>query len=118
MTLAGTLFTDETIHVNNRRVNLVVRREYGLDLTEIIEKTGLIDYNAIMDERRRSKAEDDVKPASIPLPSQQAARGGFPLCVIKQHGSAWDVLRASRTLLVGAVFASLIIPRRGPLIQP
>jgi len=52
------IFTDEALHASQRRVNLVVRREHGKDIAELIEKTGLIDYNMILEERRRKKAEE------------------------------------------------------------
>jgi len=52
------IFTDEALHANIRKVNLVVRHEHGKDIAEIIAKTGLIDYNAILEEKRRKKAEE------------------------------------------------------------
>ena len=52
------IFSDEALRANQRRVNLVVRREHGKDIAEIISKTGLIDYNALLEERRRKKAEE------------------------------------------------------------
>ena len=52
------IFTDEALRTSQRRVNLVVRREHGKDIAEIIAKTGLIDYNALLEERRRKKAEE------------------------------------------------------------
>lgn len=52
------IFSDEALRANQRRVNLVVRREHGKDITEIIAKAGLIDYNALLEERRRKKAEE------------------------------------------------------------
>jgi hypothetical protein len=52
------IFTDEALRANQRRMNLVVRREHGKDIAEIIAKTGLIDYNALLEERRRKKAEE------------------------------------------------------------
>ena len=52
------IFSDESLPASRRRVNLVVRREHGQDILELIEKTGLIDYNAILEERRRKKAEE------------------------------------------------------------
>ena len=52
------IFTDEAFRASQRRVNLVVRREHGKDIPEIIAKTGLIDYNALLEERRRKKAEE------------------------------------------------------------
>jgi len=52
------IFTDEALHANMRKVYLVVRREHGKDIAEIIEKTRLIDYNAILEERQRRKAQE------------------------------------------------------------
>ena len=52
------IFTDEAWHMSQRKVNLVVRREHGKNLDEIIEKAGLIDYNIILEERRQKKAEE------------------------------------------------------------
>jgi hypothetical protein len=52
------IFTDEALRTSQRRINLIVRREHGKDIAEIIAKTGLIDYNALLEERRRKKAEE------------------------------------------------------------
>ena len=52
------IFTDEALPTNRRKINLVVRREHGKDIAEIIAKTGLIDYNVILEERKRKKAEE------------------------------------------------------------
>jgi len=51
------IFTDDALKQSQRRVNLVVRREHSKDIAEIITKTGFVDYNALLEERRRKKAE-------------------------------------------------------------
>jgi len=52
------IFTDEALHSSRRKVSLVVRREHGRDTAELIAKAGLIDYNLVLEERRRKKAEE------------------------------------------------------------
>ena len=52
------IFSDEALRANQRRVNLVIRREHGKDINKILSMTGLIDYNALLEERRRKKAEE------------------------------------------------------------
>ena len=52
------IFSDEELKTNKRRINLVVRREHGKNIEEIISKTGLIDYNLLLNERRRIKADE------------------------------------------------------------
>lgn len=57
------IFSDESMHASLRKVNLVVRREHGQNFGELIEKAGFIDYNAILEERKRAKAEERAQKA-------------------------------------------------------
>jgi len=52
------VFTDETLHVSQRETNLVIRREHRKNIQTIVEQAGLIDYNFILEERKRIKAEE------------------------------------------------------------
>jgi len=52
------IFTDETSPAEKRKISVVVSREHNGNIAEIIDKTGLVDYNAILEERRRKKAEE------------------------------------------------------------
>ena len=52
------IFSDEALKANKRRINLVVSREHGKNIEEIISKTGLIDYNILLNERRNKKIDE------------------------------------------------------------
>jgi len=52
------IFTDEALQTKMRRIYLVVKHEHGKDIAKFIEKAGLIDYNAMLEERKRKKNEE------------------------------------------------------------
>ena len=52
------IFTDEQLRDSQRSVSIVISREFGRNISEIIEKTGLIDYNVLLDKRRTEKTDE------------------------------------------------------------
>jgi len=52
------VFTDEALHPNQRKTDIVMRREHSKNISTLITQAGLIDYNLLLEERRRKKAEE------------------------------------------------------------
>jgi hypothetical protein len=57
------IFTDEEARADSRRVFLVLRREYGKNIAALIERAGLLDYNGLLEERKRQKTEEKALKA-------------------------------------------------------
>jgi hypothetical protein len=55
------IFTDENIHLNKRNIHLVLRREHNKNVDELVTNANLIDYNLLLKERKRKKAEEAIK---------------------------------------------------------
>jgi len=59
------IFTDEGLVMKSRNVCLVLRREHSKNKIELLEKAGLIDYNSILEERKRKKAAEIEEKARL-----------------------------------------------------
>jgi hypothetical protein len=70
------VFTDEGLHTDLRKVFLVLRREHSKNITELIEKAGLIDYNLVLEERKRKNAEETalILPKKVSFVSLRGAK--------------------------------------------
>jgi len=52
------IFTDENLHISQRKISLVIRREHNKNIPELVETADLIDYNELVEERKREKAAE------------------------------------------------------------
>jgi hypothetical protein len=52
------IFTEEGLHISLRNIHLVLRREHNKNADALIAEANLIDYNVILEERKRKKAEE------------------------------------------------------------
>ena len=66
------IFTNEGLHTDLRKVYLVLRREHGKNIAELVGKANLVDYNLLLEERRRKKAEEMALKAQ--MMKEEAAR--------------------------------------------
>jgi hypothetical protein len=59
------IFTDEGLDMNSRNVCLVLRGEHSKNKIELSEKAELIDYNFLLEERRRKKAAENAEKTQL-----------------------------------------------------
>lgn len=52
------IFTDENLHISQRKISLVLRREHNKNIPELIDTADLIDYNELLEEREQQKAAE------------------------------------------------------------
>ncbi|MCL2188884.1 MAG: hypothetical protein FWC16_08175 [Defluviitaleaceae bacterium] len=55
------IFTDENRYIGQRKIHLVLRREHAANIEEIVNIAEFIDYNALLEERKRIKAEEKAR---------------------------------------------------------
>ena len=55
------IFTDERKHLDQRKIHLVLRREHSQIIDKLVADANLINYNLILEERERLKAEERAR---------------------------------------------------------
>jgi len=67
------IFTDEGSHINYRKIHIVLTREHSINKAVLMSKANLINYNTVLEERRRIANEETMRKILLITSSVKSA---------------------------------------------